>query len=376
MSENQNAKDDGLLSPNQRDLLDLVRRNQPVRRSDLTEMTNLTQQSVHRLVASLEDLGLVSVEPSTSSRPGKPSPNLSLNAKARASLGILVNTDSVAICIVGFDCAPRAFKRLSIDVSIRESALDLIRNEVVALLEQEQIPYESLCGLGFTLPGYFVEDHIAFNAPEPLRDWSLVDFRPELEAAFGVPVFLENSATAGAIGETLGPLGAKYRDFVYLGFDYGFGGSIIINGNAHLGRAGNAGELSSIFMGEEARRRPALRFLIDHLARNGIAVLGVDDLRRNFDPAWPGVEDWIAETMPQLNRLVVGLTGVVDPEAIVFGGQIAPQLAEILISRVRFPESYRYGAPPPLPDLVPGSVSDDPAASGVALLPLKYTYFR
>ncbi|MBU2866001.1 ROK family transcriptional regulator [Pacificibacter marinus] len=364
------------LSDNQRDLLSLIRQNQPVRRSKLTDRTNLTQQSVHRIVTSLEDMGLIASAIGEVSGRGKPSPLISLVDRARFGLGILVNTDSVVISVVGLNCEPLASRHCDIDVSRRGPALDAIKTQVDILLDENNIDPNDLVGIGFTLPGFFVESHAQLNAPEILSDWSLVDFRPEIQALFNLPVILENSANARANGEILGPIGKTYRDFVYLGFDYGFGGSIVIDGRLHAGRAGNAGELSAIWTGEEIQQRPALGMLLKHLKKHGIDLSGIEQLRREFDPAWPGLSEWIDQTMPHLNRLIFGLTGIIDPEAIVFGGQIAPELAQILMDSVAFPTEFRYGRPPPLPDLVLGSTIDTPAANGAAQLPLKQLYFR
>lgn len=365
-----------LPNENQRDVLNLIRLYQPVKRSDLTEMTNLTQQSVHRIVSAIETKGLVTSAPGVASGPGKPSPVFSLISNAAYGLGILVNTDSVVICVVDLYCNVRVTKQFGLDLSDRKAALEQIEIQLDTLLNESKISKKFISGIGFTLPGFFVAKGKLFNAPEPLRDWSLVDLQSELNDRFAMPVFLENSANAGAVGEMLGPLGIKYRDFIYLGFDYGFGGAIVIDGKLHSGRAGNAGELSAIYVGDEIAERPAMGLLLKHLKANGVVLSGIDELKRNFDPQWPGVEEWIDRTMPHLNRLIFALTGIMDPEAIIFGGQIAPQLADILIDRVRFPSKFRYETPPPLPDLVRGSALEDPAATGVAQLPLKHLYFR
>ena len=365
-----------LPNDNQRDILNLIRLNQPVRRSHLTNMTNLTQQSVHRIVNALEAKGLVTSSLGITTGPGKPSPEFSLVSNAAYGVGILVNTDSVVICVVDFYCNARITKQFNFDITDRKVTLDNIEMELKKLLNENNIDKKSVCGIGFTLPGFFVTKGKLFNAPEPLRDWSLVDLDSELIQRFSLPVFLENSANAGAVGETLGPLGVKYKDFIYLGFDYGFGGAIVIDGKLHSGKAGNAGELSSIFVGDEIDERPAMGLLLTHLKANDIFLSGVDELKRSFDPQWPGVEQWIDKTMPHLNRLIFALTGIIDPEAIIFGGQIAPNLADILINQVRFPSSFRYDTPPPFPDLVRSAALSDPAAIGVAQLPLKYLYFR
>lgn len=125
----------------------------------------------------------------------------------------------------------------------------------------------------------------------------------------------------------------------------------------------------------EEANRPALRSLVEDLRANGIDVAGVEDLRQRFDPAWPGIEGWIARVLPQLTRIIFGLQGIIDPEAIVFGGQIPPALADTLIARISFGESARYNRPLPAPVLIKGEASGEPAATGAALLALKKRYF-
>lgn len=364
------------ISQNQKMILELIRENQPLKRAELTALTDLTQQSVHRLVSSLDERGYINMTPSLEKTPGKPSTNLSLKNNASFGVGIVVNTDSVVLSAVNLSCDTIGTKVLQVDVSKRKPALAEIKQELDLFLSDNDILPNKVCGLGFTLPGYFVSQHRSFNAPEPLRDWSLVDLRPDLEQTFGYTAYLENSATAGATGETLGPIGKKFKNFAYLGFDYGFGGAVIIDGKAHPGLAGNAGELSYMYSEEELKHRPALASLLKRLRKNGIEVSGLDDLKHNFDPGWKGVDEWIDDILPQLNRAITSLIAIMGPEAIVFGGQIPPQLAQTLISKVDYGRVYRYDAPPPLPILLAGSEKGDPAASGVAQIPIKYSFFR
>ncbi len=363
------------LSRNQRALLDLIRRRQPILRSALTDQTDLTQQSVHRLIAQLTERDLVRIEPGQPVGPGKPSPLVSINPAAAYALGVLVNTDSVALSLVDLSGGIAAERRLPMDMSVRARALPGIHEEALRLTETAGIDGARLCAMGFTMPGYFAAPR-CFNAPEPLRDWSLVDLTPELEALFGLEVFLENSATAGAIGEALNGVGREVASLAYLAFDYGFGGGIVIGDTVLTGHHGNAGEFSTIFTGPgEDADRPALASLVRLLREKGVTVAGVEDLRHRFDPDWPGVADWIDRIMPQLDRIVIGLHGILDPEAIVFGGQIPPALAEMLIARVRFPTRSRYNAGLPLPRLLASRAIGEPAATGAALKALKTQFF-
>ena len=366
-----------LASENERLILDIVRNHEPIRRATITAHTNLTQQSIHRLVEALVARGLLRAGAPFKGARGQPSPTIELERQAVYSVGISVNTDAVTLSLADFGCDivdQEVLRGVPVD---RKATLAILAEKLSSILARHEISRASVIGLGFAMSGFFVGDDRRFNAPEPLRDWSLVDLQPELEHVFGVPVWLDNNATTGAIGESLRGVGRWCKTFAYLSFNYGFGGGLILEGRPYLGFHGNAGEFSIIYNPDEMLRRPALQYLIATLRESGVDIGSVEELRQNFDPSWPGVESWLSETMPMLDRLIATLAGVIDPQAIVFGGQLPPELGRMMIARARLPSQrpHRYGAAPPGPRLVLSETKGDASAIGAALLPLKFRYF-
>ncbi|NTJ11435.1 ROK family transcriptional regulator [Rhizobium lusitanum] len=371
------SEESPLASENERLILDIVRRHEPIARATITAHTNLTQQSVHRLVETLLTRGLLCTGAPLKGTRGQPSPTIQLVRHAVYSVGISVNTDAVTLSLADFGCNIIAQETLEMVPSDRRATLAALLQALQSILKRHAVSRDRLIGLGFAMSGFFVSDNRAFNAPEPLKDWSLFDLRPELEEVFELPVWLENNATTGAIGESLRGVGLWCPTFAYLSFNYGFGGGLVLEGKPYLGFHGNAGEFSVIYTPEESTRRPALQYLIAALRKNGISIVSVEELRQNFDPTWPGVEDWLAETMPALDRLIATLIGVVDPQAIVFGGQLPAELGRMMISRLNMPSGrrHRYGVAPGEARLVLSETKGDAAAIGAALLPLKFRYF-
>ncbi|KQR71535.1 ROK family transcriptional regulator [Rhizobium sp. Leaf341] len=366
-----------LASDNERMILDIIRRHGTMARSTITSHTNLTQQSVHRLVEGLVGRGLLRTGAPVGRARGQPSPTIELVRDGASAIGLSINTDSVILCITDLACDVIVEERLDHQPRHREETLRAIAARLDALLADHGIAKDTVAGLGFSMSGFFVTDDPAFNAPEPLSDWSLRDLRPELQRTFGLPVWLENNATTGAIGESMCGVGLWCRTFAFLSFNYGFGGGLILDGKPFHGFHGNAGELSGIYMPGESERRPALQYLLARLQENGTDIDSIASLCQKFDPAWPGVEDWLAEIMPQVDRLVATLIAVLDPQAIVFGGQLPPKLGQMMIERTHLPSQrvHRYGVGPPEARLVLSETAGDAAALGAALLPLKMRYF-
>ena len=73
--------------------------------------------------------------------------------------------------------------------------------------------------------------------------WREEDMGRELEAAFRVPVFLDNDANMAAIGEHWRGVAQGIDNFVFIALGTGIGAGIFVDGRICRGRNGFAGEL-------------------------------------------------------------------------------------------------------------------------------------
>jgi len=76
-----------------------------------------------------------------------------------------------------------------------------------------------------------------------LPGWRNIDLRGAIEAAFGVPVVVENDANMAALGEQWKGVARKARTFVFVALGTGIGAGVVVEGRLCRGRTGNAGEL-------------------------------------------------------------------------------------------------------------------------------------
>lgn len=369
------AGESGVVSPNERSLLKLIWRHPGLSRSEVTDHTDLTQQSVYRIIDQLAERGIVLLgSPKPGVGRGQPSPTIRLNARYAYSCGISVNTDVIGICLM--DLAGNILSESS--VTLREhtmaQSLDLVRTRLAEAQKLNDLSPEALFGIGFAIAGYHVGG-TRYNAPLPLHEWSLIELGPLLAEFFGKPVWVHNGANTGAIAESMFGAGRYVKHFAYLSFNYGFGGGLVSDGELLLGGNGNAGEFSGIYNQEENQRRPALQLLIERLVRNGVDVPSITYMRRHFDPQWPGVAEWVNEITPAYNRLVNAISAIFDPQAIVFGGQVPPDLAQMMIDRTEIFGRPRYGVPRPSPKLIISEIASDASAMGAAITPFHSTFY-
>lgn len=364
-----------VVSSNERKLLQLIWRNPGISRSEITGHTDLTQQSVHRILDHLADRNIIMLG---SAKPGlgrgQPSPMLHLNGGHAYACGISVNTDIIGICIVDLAGKIIGEREVPLRETTMHQALQLVKQQVEELQRQNNLSENDLFGIGFAIAGYHV-DGTRHNAPLPLHEWSMIELGPILTETFERPVWVINGGKSGAIAESMFGIGRFIRHFAYLSFNYGFGGGVIIDGELLQGGNGNAGEFSGLYDEIETERRPALQYLIDRLNGNGINVPSIHYMRRNFNRDWPGVMDWVEDVAPAYIRLVNAIRATLDPQAIVFGGQIPPALASMVIERTKIFDRPRYGVHRGGPKLIISEIATDAAAMGAAIMPFRRMFY-
>lgn len=364
-----------VVSANERHLLQLIWRNPGISRSEITALIDLTQPSVYRIIDQLAERGIVVLgAPKPGQGRGQPSPALGLDGSYAYSCGISLNTDLVGICLMDLSGQVLGEATVVLRETTRQQALELVRQEIEKLQASRSLDAERLFGIGFAIAGWQV-DGTRFNAPLPLHDWSLIELGPLLADFFGRPVWVNNGANTGAMAEAMVGVGRHIKHFAYLSFNYGFGGGLISNGELLVGGNGNAGSFSGMFDEEERNRRPALQFLIDRLRKQGVDVPSISYMRGHFDPHWPGVTEWIDEITPAYNRLVNAIMAIFDPQAIVFGGEVPPALAGLMIERTRSFSRPRYGIVREQPKLIVSQITSDASALGGAIVPFREAFY-
>jgi len=363
-------------SRNERALLDLILRHGCLGRAMLARETELTIQSVSRLIEGLEARGLVRRGDRISTR-GNPSGGygVELAPDGAFTLGVSLMTDALSIVLMNFrgEVLESRFEPRE-DMSA-EAVLKAIQAAMEALIAAHVPDRSRMLGIGVAVTGYFLEGGRKLNPPEPLDDFALVDLQSMFAGRLGLPVIVENDASAAAVAESFLGVGRDHGTFAYIHFAGGVGGAIVVEGRLMRGARGNAGEVAGILPLDLFETRPTLTLLLRLCREAGVEVSSISELVARLDLDMPGVSLWREVVRAPLDAIVSALGAVADPEVIVLGGRLPTALAEALIADVRPFEIPRRGAPRPLPSLVPARVTGEPTALGAAVLPLKAHVF-
>lgn len=361
-------------SENERQVLDIVLREESVTRADITRLSGLTAQSISRLVEALEGRGFVRHGERVIKGRGQPSRFVELIPDAAYTIGLSIMTDCLNVVLMDFSCEVVEEIVTPIGSMEAESVVSCSKDILQSLLDQHVHDRRNIFGIGVSIAGYFVGEGRQVNTPQGLEDWALIDLEKMLSDHFRLPVWIENDGNAAAIGESLVGAGSWAKSFVYLYFAAGFGGGLVINGKPLRGSYGNAGELGG-FLPEESYASPNLSLLREMISDAGTEFGTLNNMLRDFRLDMPGIDQWIETVSPSLSLIASAAAVMIDPDAIVLGGRIPSQLANALIPRIKIHNSGRRSRPRPEPRIIASEAKHDAAAIGAASLPLKQHFF-
>jgi predicted NBD/HSP70 family sugar kinase len=209
-------------------VLDLVRAAGMISRVGLVNATGLTGGTISTVVRGLIDEGLVAETGHAESTGGKRRVMLQLNHFARYAVG--VHLDEARITYVLTNLGGAVVARISRAGSGESEAADVvarIAREVDAVIDSVGVERDRILGLGLV----------------SARPSSQLGFGQALERATGLPVVLDNDATAAAIGEHwAGGVGAT-STFAALYLGTGIGAGVVLGGTTYRGPGGHAGEI-------------------------------------------------------------------------------------------------------------------------------------
>jgi predicted NBD/HSP70 family sugar kinase len=327
-------------------------------RAAISSLTGLTRATVSALVDDLIAGGLLTEhDPAPRTGAGRPAAGLALSAAGPAGLGLEINVDYLAACVVSLTGEVRhRFIQHSdqrpLPAAAALSALDGLATEAQAAAAAEGL---TLAGAALAVPGLVGADGLVRVAPN--LGWQDVDVPSLLPGLTGLPLIVENEANLAALASADGD-----RTFLYVSGEIGIGAGIVLDGELYRGGRGWSGEIGHMTVYPDGR--PC------RCGANGCLE------------QYAGQEQVVADASVAASALGIALAAVVnllDIGVIVLGGAYAPEFdrlrpgieAELkrrVLTSGLAPVTLRAAALGPdaamrgAADTIIQSVRDDPAA--------------
>jgi len=227
-------------------VLDLVRASRSVSRVELAERCGLTPATITHAVRELLDAGLLHEAGRAPSRGGSPRRMLRLTRDAHYAVGVQMDRSSSTVVITDFTGTVLASTALvGAGRAEPRHMLAWIADHIRDLLASAKVPRERVLGVGFVTHGPQDRERGRLLTAQPTQAWFEFPLNDVLEAEVGMPVLLENDATAAAIGEQwAGTLPTSTFGVIYMAT--GIGGAVVVDSHAYRGRSSNTAEIGHV----------------------------------------------------------------------------------------------------------------------------------
>lgn len=228
-------------------VIDVIRAAGTISRAGLIEETGLTGATISTTVRRLIDDGLVIETGRAESTGGKPRVLLQLNHTARYAVGVHLDHSGIVYVLTTLGGAVISrMSRAGVGQEDPPVVVQRMATEVRSLIDGAGIDPARVMGLGLVSPGPLTPNSGMRLTPPAMRHWTEFPLDQALEEAVGLPVHLDNDATAAALGEHWSGRAGSRSSFAAIYLGTGLGAGIIINGAAYEGISGNAGELGHL----------------------------------------------------------------------------------------------------------------------------------
>lgn len=323
---------------NRRLVFDLVRTKGETSRGELVSMTGLQPQTISNITRDLQERGLLREESRPDGSRGAPQKILTIDSDAGCSIGLHLDRD--LLIGVACDLTAHELARASIRLNWRDPDASV---EAMASLVSRLIAESGghpAWGIGIAMPTLQEAEYEQYVGSPGWQEWSRVDVADALEASCGLPVIVENDATAAAIAELHAGEATTLSHFVYVFIGHGLGAGIIIDGLPFQGAFNNAGEIGLLSWSAELRPPEtvsATPFSVDELAvMVGCTVEELEApgaLERLYHNRNGGLMRWLELSSARLRQLVAMIENMFDPQAIFVGGSFPALLLSSLVDR-------------------------------------------
>lgn len=228
-------------------ILDAIRAAGTISRVEIVGATGLTGATVSTVVRRLIVEGLVLEAGRGESTGGKPRMLLQLDPTARFAFGVHLDHGGITYVLADLGGAVVARWRTSgAGSQDPDQVVARVAREIGAMLAQVGTDPGRVLGLGVVSPGPFTAARGMLLAPPVMQRWADYPLADSLEDAVGLPVLLDNDATAAAIGEYWGGGIEPTSAFAALYMGTGIGSGILVDGVAYRGSSSNAGEVGHL----------------------------------------------------------------------------------------------------------------------------------
>jgi predicted NBD/HSP70 family sugar kinase len=330
------------------------------------------------IIRQLEREGLLIKGEPVRGRVGQPSVPLMIHPRGAFMLGLKVGRRSAELVLTDFAGAVLGSRRQSYRWPTPEGVLAFVERHIAAMMELlAEEERGRVAGLGVAIPFELWNWPRQTGAPAAEMDkWRDVNLQAALAAQTGLPVFLQNDATAACGAELLFGRQGVSCDFIYFYVGTFIGGGVVLNGGLYAGRSGNAGAIGPMPVSDERGNIVQIIELTSIiLLERMLVAAGIDpsplwDSPGDWPDFGPSVEEWIETVGFGLAQAIVASVSVIDFDMAVIDGSLPAAIRARIVEATQRQIARLDLQGVRLPAIEEGRVGVDARMRGAASLPL------
>lgn len=231
------------------DILEILRRRGPISRPDISKEMGINVVTISNYIDEFIRNNLVREKELDVSEGGRPPALLDLNPQGGYIIGTGLNLTNMVGLLM--DLKGNIVLKTQMDHRPDTASRDVVGCilEIIREIIRRSKDYtKDIKGIGVGIAGIIDKKNGSIRWPEMVnRDYTNytsvnLPLREFIEREFGIPVIIENDATAACFGEQWLQLEPRMKNIIYMFSGVGCG--IMINGGIYTGSRGCAGELS------------------------------------------------------------------------------------------------------------------------------------
>jgi predicted NBD/HSP70 family sugar kinase len=369
-------------------VLEMIRREKTVSRTELARRSLLTKPTVAAIVDALVDEGLVNELgfEITPSRRGRRSRLLELNDSASAFVGLHFGVRHTSLAVADARGRIRATRVIESFAGQFERALRMLPSVMKGALSEAKLPRSRLEGVGVAIPG-LVDQSTGTCVIAPNLRFYGVPVRARLAEKLQAPTAVRNITHAAAIAECRLGAARGMRSFVWVYVGSGIGAAIVVDGHVVYGKHGFSGELGHCVVLDNGSQCGCGGIGCLETVASGKAIEAAASMSGSMRAARlskkldaheiavaarsgdPEARRILARAGEYLGMGISYLLNLLNPEMVVLGGRVI-QAGECLLEPIRASVARHAMRSEGIP-VVPSTVGDDIMLKGAVLLALE-----
>ncbi|WP_319801791.1 ROK family transcriptional regulator [Rhodobium gokarnense] len=318
---------------NRRMLLHALRVRGSLSRAELARATGLTPQAVANIISDLIAGGLVRETGRRKAPRGQPPIAIEIAGDGGYAIGIRIDDKHYHAVVADLSGSLIEMIDGPVTVTAGSDWLDFVAKLHAGFTARFGV--DRCLGLGLVTPGPFDVTWPGVPSPGAVPALQSRAVAGALSALTGVDIFIENDATASALGEKLYGEASDIDDFFYIFISEGVGGGIVIGGEPYRGLRGNAGEFGHFIvdpagppcycgnrgcLGEYLSLRAMRAFLAEAEAAG--------------EETGAATKRWMERAAGALSIALASVENLLDPEMVIIGGAVPPAFLKDLVGEL------------------------------------------